>query len=101
MKAFYVAGGDTGGPTSSVLRLLRGASAWTLVASLPQDLYQARASLVGGNMRVTGGRVEPTGGNTEVMNQRLLFSSVSGANSCCVITIWLSWSAFAALLFQS
>ena len=67
VKAFVVAGGHEGSHTSSsVLMLLHGASSWTPVASLPGILYQARASVVGGNMRVTGGRPGPPGGNTEV-----------------------------------
>ena len=35
--------------------LLPGASSWTTLASLPRTVYQGRASLVGGNMRVVGG----------------------------------------------
>merc|ERR1712126_352257 len=40
---------------SSVLTLLLGASSWTPLASLPRSLEGARASVVGGKMRVTGG----------------------------------------------
>ena len=73
VKAFVVAGGHEGSHTSSsVLMLLHGASSWTPVASLPGILYQARASVVGGNMRVTGGRPGPPGGNTEVRDRRVM-----------------------------
>jgi len=55
-KAFIVAGGNDGSnDLSSVLTLLPGAKAWTPLASLPRTLYLARASTVGGKMRVTGG----------------------------------------------
>jgi len=60
-KAFIVAGGHDGSNfLSSVLTLLPGAQAWTPLASLslshlPRSLISARASIVGANMRVTGG----------------------------------------------
>ena len=47
-----VAGGDY---ISSVLTLLPGAEEWTPLASLPRALLDARASIVGGRLRVTGG----------------------------------------------
>ena len=51
-----VAGGFNGyNYLSSVLTLLPGAEAWTLLASLPRGLASARASIVGGRLRVTGG----------------------------------------------
>ena len=53
-----VAGGeaeDGSDYLSSVLTLLPGAAAWTPLASLPRALYDARASIVGGRLRVTGG----------------------------------------------
>ena len=40
---------------SSVLTLLPGAEAWTDLDSLPRPLYGARASIVGGRLRVNGG----------------------------------------------
>ena len=60
VQAFVVAGGgvDDGGVIiyySSVVTLLPGATAWTPIASLPRTLSRARASTVGGRMRVTGG----------------------------------------------
>ena len=57
LQAFVVAGGYTDGNNrlSSVLTLLPGAPAWTPLASLPRALVDARASVVGGKMRVTGG----------------------------------------------
>jgi len=55
-KAFIVAGGWNGSNyLSSVLTLLPGAQAWTPLASLPRSLSGARASIVGGKMRLTGG----------------------------------------------
>jgi len=54
--AFVVAGGITSVYTSSVLTLLPGAENWTPLDSLPRLLYGARASIVGGRLRVTGGR---------------------------------------------
>ena len=87
VKAFLVAGGHEGSHTSSsVLMLLHGAPSWTPVASLPGILYQARASVVGGNMRVTGGRPGPPGGNTEVRNRRDISSPAFGANSSLFVT---------------
>ena len=50
-----VAGGQIPGYTSSVLILLSGAEDWTDLASLPRPLFNARASIVGGRLRVTGG----------------------------------------------
>merc|ERR1711962_1487183 len=55
-KAFIVAAGQRGSYFSSVLTLLPGAQAWTPLASLPRILFDARASIVGGKMRLTGGR---------------------------------------------
>ena len=58
MQAFIVAGGlrgEFGEFDASVLILLPGATAWTTIASLPHKLMRARASVVGGRMRVTGG----------------------------------------------
>jgi len=54
-KAFIVAAGQRGSYFSSVLTLLPGAQAWTPLASLPRILTQAKASVVGGKIRVTGG----------------------------------------------
>ena len=50
-----VAGGAVSGLTSSVLTLLLGAADWTPLASLPRPLDGARASIVGGRLRMTGG----------------------------------------------
>ena len=56
MQAFVVAGGYNGSnELSSVLTLLPGATAWTPLASLPRALSGARASIVGGRLRVNGG----------------------------------------------
>ena len=69
VQAFVVAGGETPGRTSSVVTLLHGATAWTPLASLPRTLSSARASIVGGRIRINGGY---DGGsyNTEVMIEK-------------------------------
>ena len=55
-QAFVVAGGyDGSNRLSSVVTLLPGATAWTPLAFLPRSLYDARASIVAGRMRVGGG----------------------------------------------
>ena len=54
-QEYIVAGGYIGSQPDSVLSLLPGASSWTTLASLPHTVYQGRASVVGGNMRVAGG----------------------------------------------
>ena len=51
-QAFVVAGGDG---LSSVVTLLPGALAWTPLASLPSGLSAARASIIKGKMRLSGG----------------------------------------------
>ena len=43
------------GPLSSVLMLLPEATAWTPLASLPQSLFSARASIVGDQLWINGG----------------------------------------------
>ena len=55
VQAFIVAGGWTSDHTSSVVTLLHGATAWTPLASLPRRLSSARASIVGGRIRINGG----------------------------------------------
>ena len=55
VQEYIIAGGRIGSDTLSVLSLLPGASSWTTLASLPRTVYQGRASLVGGNMRLAGG----------------------------------------------
>ena len=76
VQAFVVAGGITSDYTSSVVTLLHGATAWTPLASLPRTLwgaqgglYRARASIVGGRIRINGGY---DGGSyrTEVMIEK-------------------------------
>ena len=55
-----MAGGSYGGReyTSSVASLLPGATAWVEKRSLPRALYVPRASVVGGKMRLVGGRTK-------------------------------------------
>ena len=43
---------------SSVVTLLPGAAAWTPLASLPRGLSGARASIVGGRIRIIGGLLD-------------------------------------------
>merc|ERR1712037_618099 len=60
--ALVVAGGRSNNPyLSSVVTLLPGAKAWTPLAFLPRTLAYAHASIVGGKMRVTGGREQLDG----------------------------------------
>jgi len=69
--ALVVAGGrdrvDGSNYLSSVLTLLPGAKAWTPLASLPRALGFAHASIVGGKMRVTGGRDGSSRSRSEVL----------------------------------
>ena len=69
VQAFVVAGGYTSDFTSSVVTLLHGATTWTSLASLPRPLRGARASIVGGRMRVNGGR-DGGGYRSEVMVEK-------------------------------
>ena len=56
MQALVVAGGEEGSDrVPSVLSLPPAAPAWTPLASLPRSLYGAKASIVGGRLRLTGG----------------------------------------------
>ena len=61
-----VAGGYTSRLTSSVLILLPRAEDWTDLVSLPRPLGSARASIVGGRLRVTGGRDDVDSYRSEV-----------------------------------
>ena len=55
-QAFVIAGGRAGSKRlSSAVTLLPGAEDWTHLASLPSPVEGARASLVRGWMRLTGG----------------------------------------------
>ena len=56
-EAFVVAVGAVkyGQWTPSVLALLPAATAWTPLASFPRRIDGARASVVGGMLRITGG----------------------------------------------
>ena len=48
-------GSQIQGPLSSVLMLLPEGTDWTPLASLPQSLTSARASIVGGQLWINGG----------------------------------------------
>ena len=55
-QAFVVAGGwDGSNRLSSVVTLLPGATDWTPLASLPRPVAAAKASLVRGRIRLSGG----------------------------------------------
>ena len=60
IQTLVVAGGSYGGReyTSSVVSLAPGATAWVEKQSLPRALFVPRASLVGGKMRLVGGRIK-------------------------------------------
>ena len=56
LQALVVVGGrGFDNIVSSVVTLLPEATAWTPLASLPFSLWHAKASIVGGRIRVTGG----------------------------------------------
>lgn len=56
-QAFIIAGGYAPGIgySSSVVILLSNAPAWTFLTSLSRPLHGARASIVAGKMRLSGG----------------------------------------------
>ena len=62
-----------GSYTSSVLTLLPGAEDWTSIDSLPRPLRDARASIVGGRIRVTGGWDDAFSSRSEVMAHKIVF----------------------------
>ena len=69
VQAYIVAGGYTSDFTSSVVTLLHGATAWTPLASLPRRLAWARASIVGGRIRINGG-LDGGSSRSEVMIEK-------------------------------
>ena len=72
LQALVVAGGITSsGYTSSVLTLLPGAEDWTSLISLPRPFVAARASIVGGRLRVTGGN-DDSSYRSEVMAHEIV-----------------------------
>ena len=57
VQALLVAGGNNGSVNlASMLTLLPGVESWTSLSPLPRALYGARALIVGGRLRLTGGR---------------------------------------------
>ena len=72
LQALVVAGGRDGEGSylSSVLTLLPDATAWTPLAFLPRGLWGARASIVGGRLRVNGGQDGPGSYRYEVMIEK-------------------------------
>ena len=57
MQALVVAGGNNGSINfASVLNFLPGTDTWTALTSLPRSLYGARALIIAGRLRLTGGR---------------------------------------------
>ena len=58
-QAYVVVGGmETHEPLDSVLTLLPGALSWTALVALPTPLAGARASIVGGNLRLVDFSIE-------------------------------------------
>ena len=74
LQALVVAGGrdNDGNYLSSVLTLLPDATAWTPLAFLPRGLWGARASIVGGRLRVTGGEDNGYSYRSEVMAHEIV-----------------------------
>ena len=57
LQALVVAGGNNGWVNlASMLSLLPGSEFWLALTPLPRALYGARALIVGGRLRLTGGR---------------------------------------------
>ena len=76
MQVFIVAGGsgDEGDPYDDVLKLVAGSSSWTPLSNLPRPIWGAKASIVGGRLRLTGGQaslLENGNYRTEVCPYRL------------------------------
>ena len=55
-----------------MLTLLPGAEDWTDLASLPRPLWGAQASIVGGRLRVTGGREDRVSYRSEVIANEIV-----------------------------
>ena len=73
MQALVVAGGNNGSVNlASMLTLLPGAESWTSLAPLPRALYGARALIVGGRLRLTGGRDDGGSYRSEVSDFSVL-----------------------------
>ena len=66
-QAFVVTGGwDGSNRLSSVVTLLPGATTWTPLASLPRPVSVAKASLVKGRVRLSGGYLGYLGYSSQV-----------------------------------
>ena len=75
IQALVVAGGNNGSANlASMLTLLPGAGAWTTLAALPRSLYGAGALLVGGRLRLTGGRDDGGSYRSEVGQEQNIYS---------------------------
>ena len=57
-----------------MLTLLPGSGAWTALAALPRSLYGAGALLVGGRLRLTGGRDDGGSYRSEVRQEQNSYS---------------------------
>ena len=75
-QAFVVAGGQDDGSTFlySVVTLLPGATTWTQLADLPRALTYARASVVGGRLRVNGG-YDGGSGDLEIWRSEVMIAN--------------------------
>ena len=73
MQALVVAGGNNGSINfASVLTFFPGADAWTAITPLPRSLYGARALIIGGRLRLTGGRDDGGAYRSEVRKTSIL-----------------------------
>ena len=66
---------------SSVVTLLPGAKAWTTLSSLPTTLYAARASIIGGRMRIVGGTQD---GGLSISSQVMRHFAFQITNDLCL-----------------
>ena len=74
VQALVVAGGNNGSINfASVLTFLPGTDAWTALTSLPRSLYGARALIIGGRLRLTGGRDDGGAYRSEVRKTSYTF----------------------------
>ena len=78
VQALVVAGGNNGSANlASILTLYPGAESWTSLAPLPRALYGAKGLIVGGRLRLTGGRDDGGSYRSEVKTFKLTSRTVS------------------------
>ena len=77
MQALVVAGGNNGSINfASVLTFFPGTGAWTALTSLPRSLYGARALIIAGRLRLTGGRDDGGAYRSEVRKTSLSWTFI-------------------------